>query len=217
MALTRTFAAFLLCALAACPRQQEPVPDGKEPPEAEPAAKAAPPDAGIRSPGPADPASGGASAPPAPGAAAPAEPAEAKPAEPAAPAEAKPAAAERAAAHPGGRTRTKGGAAPKAPRGAESSGPADGGSAAAPDPALGRTVWMKKCKGCHGADGKADTKMGRKHEIPDVTTAEWKKTWTVAKIRKTVAAGVPGTKMRPFAKKLSAEEIEAVARFMRAL
>lgn len=66
-------------------------------------------------------------------------------------------------------------------------------------------------------DGRAETTMGRKHEIPDVTDPAWKRKFPVAKIVQVVRDGVPGTKMRAFGKKLSDAEIEAVARFMRSL
>ncbi|RMG98457.1 MAG: cytochrome c [Deltaproteobacteria bacterium] len=97
-------------------------------------------------------------------------------------------------------------------RGADERAPAT-----TPDLDLGRTVWSKKCKTCHGADGRARTTMGRKHGIADATRPEWKRTWTTAKIVEVVRDGVPGTKMRAFGKKLSEAEIAAVAAYMRSL
>lgn len=35
-----------------------------------------------------------------------------------------------------------------------------------------KEVWEKDCAKCHGADGKGDTKMGKKLEIKDLTDAK---------------------------------------------
>jgi mono/diheme cytochrome c family protein len=77
----------------------------------------------------------------------------------------------------------------------------------------GKAVFMKKCKKCHGEDGKAQTKMGKKHKIPDMTT----QTTTRDEVRKVVVEGVKDTKMKSFSKKLTAEEIDAVTDFVRSL
>src|SRR5688572_13520808 len=54
-------------------------------------------------------------------------------------------------------------------------------------------VWLKKCQGCHGEDGKAKTKMGEKHKIPDISTAEWHKKHTDDQIKGVISNGVPDT------------------------
>ena len=101
---------------------------------------------------------------------------------------------------------------------APTSAPTDGESSvhAAPDTTIlaadGKAVYMKKCKKCHGADGKANTKMGKKHEIAPIPGKLSK-----GKIAKIVKNGKPGTKMKAFGKKLSAEEIDAVAAFVKKL
>lgn len=84
------------------------------------------------------------------------------------------------------------------------------GIAAAAD---GQAVFLKKCKKCHGVDGKAQTKMGKKHKIPDMTT----QTTSRAEVRKVIVEGVKDTKMKPFGKKLTAEEIEAVTDYVLSL
>jgi mono/diheme cytochrome c family protein len=76
----------------------------------------------------------------------------------------------------------------------------------------GKAIFMKKCKKCHGPDGKADTKMGKKHKI-DVIPGKLSK----AKIVKIVKNGIAKTKMKSFSKKLSAEEIDAVAGYVKTL
>jgi mono/diheme cytochrome c family protein len=76
----------------------------------------------------------------------------------------------------------------------------------------GKAIFMKKCKKCHGPDGKANTKMGKKHEI-DAIPGKLSK----AKIIKIVKNGKPKTKMKSFSKKLTPEEIDAVASFVKTL
>jgi len=76
----------------------------------------------------------------------------------------------------------------------------------------GKALYMKKCKKCHGPDGKADTKMGKKHKI-DVIPGKYSK----AKVLKVIKNGVPKTKMKSFASKLSEDEIAAVADFVMTL
>ena len=49
-------------------------------------------------------------------------------------------------------------------------------------------LWLK-CRGCHGMDGKANTKVGMKEKIPDLTSAEWQTKMTDEAIRKVIADG----------------------------
>lgn len=76
----------------------------------------------------------------------------------------------------------------------------------------GKAVYMKKCKKCHGPDGKAQTKMGKKYEMDPIPGKLDK-----AKIIKVVKNGKANTKMKSFKEKLSAEEIDAVAAFVKTL
>ncbi len=78
-----------------------------------------------------------------------------------------------------------------------------------------RALFLKKCKTCHGVDGKADTKMGAKHDIPDMTASDWDRKWPRAKVVRMITKGKSGTKMKAFEDKLSADEIAAVADFVR--
>ena len=41
--------------------------------------------------------------------------------------------------------------------------------AANDDPASPRSLYMQNCAGCHGANGKAETKLGRKYEADDIS------------------------------------------------
>ena len=89
-------------------------------------------------------------------------------------------------------------------------------SIAGPDsPALGadgKKVYMKKCKKCHGADGKAQTKMGKKFEMGPIPGKMGK-----GKVLKVIKNGKANTKMKAFKDKLSEEEIAAVTDFVMTL
>ncbi len=85
----------------------------------------------------------------------------------------------------------------------------------------GKAVYMKKCKKCHGEDGKGQTKMGKKHKAPDFTDAGWQGKNSKSKVVKDTTNGVvkpdgTKTKMKAFKDKLSAEEISAVADYVKA-
>jgi cytochrome c553 len=76
-------------------------------------------------------------------------------------------------------------------------------------------LWKAKCRSCHGADGKADTKEGKKNKIDDMSTAEWQAKHSDEEIQKTIAGGVPDTKMKAYKETLSAEEIAALVKHIR--
>ncbi|MEX2273092.1 MAG: cytochrome c [Vicinamibacterales bacterium] len=73
-----------------------------------------------------------------------------------------------------------------------------------------KELYGSMCQACHGPDGKAPIKemgfVGRK----------WK-TKTVAEAAKTIREGVPGTAMLPFEGRLTAPQIAALAKHVRAL
>lgn len=195
----------------------EPAEPASAPAAVEPEA-AAPPS----SPTPAEPAAEPAEpAEPAGSAAEPAEPA----AEPASPEDVDEADgeddADAPAKAPAIKTTTKSSKKSTAPAGGEASADEKTGgdasassSAAAPN---GKEIYGKKCKNCHGADGKADTKLGEKHDIDSWKEAGWSSKWTLAKIEEIVRDGKDGTKMKPFKDKLTAEEITAVSKYARSL
>jgi cbb3-type cytochrome c oxidase subunit III len=85
----------------------------------------------------------------------------------------------------------------------------DGGSA--PDP--GKAVFTKRCAGCHGDDGKAQTKVGKKYDIADFTDPKWSKGWSRAQVEKTIRTGVKG-KMPALGDKLSEAELHAVSAYV---
>ncbi len=79
-------------------------------------------------------------------------------------------------------------------------------------------VWKAKCKSCHGDDGKAQTKMGQKESIVDLTQPAWQKAQTDADIRVVIADGSPrNKKMKPYKDKLTPQEIESLVGYIRTL
>ena len=77
----------------------------------------------------------------------------------------------------------------------------------------GKPLYLAKCKSCHGADGKGKTKFAEKHDVSDISKTKM----SAAKIAKVIKDGVPDTKMKSFAKKLSDDEIQAVAAYVKKL
>lgn len=82
----------------------------------------------------------------------------------------------------------------------------------APD---GAAIYRAKCKSCHGADGRADTKIGRQGKIEDFSTATWQSEFTDAKILEVLRDGVKNTKMKSYKDRLSPAELDAVAKHLR--
>lgn len=76
-------------------------------------------------------------------------------------------------------------------------------------------VWKSKCQSCHGADGKAQTKQGKKLKIDDMTAGEWQTKWSDEKMKKVINEGVKDTKMESFKAKLSPEEIDGLIKHIR--
>ncbi|MCC7519345.1 MAG: cytochrome c [Verrucomicrobiae bacterium] len=76
-----------------------------------------------------------------------------------------------------------------------------------------KAVWMKKCALCHGADGSGKPAMKTK----DYTKAEEQAKMKDEEILKAIQEGVPNSKMKGYAGKLSGDEIKALATFVRSL
>jgi mono/diheme cytochrome c family protein len=78
-------------------------------------------------------------------------------------------------------------------------------------------IWKARCKGCHGEDGKAKTKVGEKEKISDFTNPEWQAKHTDADIKKVITDGSEeNSKMKAFKEKLTPEEIDAMVKYVRA-
>jgi mono/diheme cytochrome c family protein len=108
------------------------------------------------------------------------------------------------------------GGAEKADGGGEDKPPAEKKPPEKADPepiaakADGKAVFESKCKSCHGADGKGDTTIGKKVQIPSLAGTKLSK----SKIVSTTESGVPDTKMKGFKDRLTGDEIDAVATYV---
>lgn len=87
-------------------------------------------------------------------------------------------------------------------------------------------LWKSKCKSCHGAEGKADTKEGQKLKIDDMSSEKWQSDWTDQKIKDVITNGAKDkdgnpTKMKPFGptapkdKQLTEAQIDALVKHVR--
>lgn len=84
----------------------------------------------------------------------------------------------------------------------------------------GQELWGKNCASCHGADGKGETKMGKKAGVKDYTDAKNQAEVTDEKFLKAVKEGVKdGDKnvMKSYAEKVNDEETKALLAYFRTL
>jgi mono/diheme cytochrome c family protein len=73
-----------------------------------------------------------------------------------------------------------------------------------------KELYTTRCVACHLADGKGSTPE------MNLTDAKWLHGSSIAEISKVIAEGVPGKAMVGFKAQLSDDEIEALARYVRA-
>ncbi len=78
-------------------------------------------------------------------------------------------------------------------------------------------LWSSRCANCHGDDGKAQTTMGRKHKIADLSSPARQKRSTDDDLRDVIENGVPDTRVKAYKDRLSAAEITALIKYIRAL
>ncbi|RKG65379.1 cytochrome c [Corallococcus exercitus] len=77
-------------------------------------------------------------------------------------------------------------------------------------------LWDKSCKNCHGPDGRAQTRMGQKESIPDMSRAAWQKAESDAHLRDVIANGSShNPKMKAYKDRLSPEQMDALVRYIR--
>lgn len=80
--------------------------------------------------------------------------------------------------------------------------------------------WDQHCAKCHGADGKGQTKMGKKLSIRDLTDAAVQATFTDEEALQAVKAGKKDKndklQMKPI-EGLSDEEMQALVKYVRTL
>lgn len=78
-------------------------------------------------------------------------------------------------------------------------------------------LWYK-CKGCHGMDGKANTKVGVKEKIPDLSNPEWQVKMTDQAILQIISNGSQrNPKMKAYKEIFTATEIASLVPYIRAL
>jgi cytochrome c6 len=81
--------------------------------------------------------------------------------------------------------------------------------------------WTKHCAKCHGADGRGDTRVGRKQNIKSLVSPEQQAKLSDAAMLKAIADGARDTegeeKMPAFKDKLSPEQQTALVAFIRNL
>jgi mono/diheme cytochrome c family protein len=83
-----------------------------------------------------------------------------------------------------------------------------------------KTNWDNNCAQCHGADGKANTKMGKMLSAKDLTDPKVQAEFTDAKATQSIKEGVKQggkTTMKAFGGKLTDDEIKALVAYVRAL
>ncbi len=82
-----------------------------------------------------------------------------------------------------------------------------------------KVLFDKNCASCHGKDGKGDTKMGRKAEVKDYTDPKVQEGLDDAKAFKAIKEGLTENgkeRMKPFAEKLTDDEIKSLVAYVRA-
>lgn len=78
--------------------------------------------------------------------------------------------------------------------------------------------WTQHCASCHGKDGKGETKAGKKAQVKDLTDAKYQESFTDEKAVKQIKEGMKDgekEKMKPFASKLSDDEIKDLVAHLR--
>jgi mono/diheme cytochrome c family protein len=90
-----------------------------------------------------------------------------------------------------------------------------GNAMAEVDKKISRT-WKAKCASCHGEDGKAATEQGKKMGVRDMTSAQFWKETTDAKMKDAILNGVKQTKdgkvqeMESYKDKLKPEDVDGL-------
>jgi cytochrome c553 len=78
--------------------------------------------------------------------------------------------------------------------------------------------WTKNCASCHGKDGKGQTKAGRMAGVKDQTDAAYQASLKDDKMFESIKNGLKDgnkEKMKPFAGKLTDDEIKALVAHVR--
>jgi cytochrome c553 len=79
-------------------------------------------------------------------------------------------------------------------------------------------LWTAKCKSCHGTDGRAQTPMGKKESLVDMSQPAWQQSETDEEIREMISEGSSrNKKMKPYKEKLTPEQIDSLVAYIRTL
>ena len=83
------------------------------------------------------------------------------------------------------------------------------------------TLWDKNCASCHGKDGKGKTKAGRIAGVKDLTDAAYQKSFTDEHAFEGILKGRKDDKgkeqMKPFAGKMTEDEMKGLVKHVRSL
>jgi len=82
------------------------------------------------------------------------------------------------------------------------------------------TLWKNECASCHGADGRGDTKMGRKLYINDLTDATLQAKFTDEEATKSIKSGLKDAKGNVIMKAISGvsdDDVKALVAYVRSL
>ncbi len=85
--------------------------------------------------------------------------------------------------------------------------------------AAGKALFTKNCAECHGDSGKGDGEMADMYDPrpANLTDAEWKHGSSDGEIFTVIKNGVKGTDMKPFAKKLTTDQIWNLVNYIRSI
>ena len=81
-----------------------------------------------------------------------------------------------------------------------------------------KVIYEKQCAKCHGAEGKGDTKMGKKIKAADFTDPKVQEKFTDEQMSKAIKEGVKddqGKIKMPPAKSVTDDDIKALVRLVR--
>ena len=78
-----------------------------------------------------------------------------------------------------------------------------------------RTLFAQNCARCHAANGSGATVLGRVMSVPNMTDAEWQRSTSNSEMIAVITQGKE--RMPAFGKKLSKEQITALAGYVRTL
>jgi mono/diheme cytochrome c family protein len=77
-------------------------------------------------------------------------------------------------------------------------------------------TFSQRCIGCHGADGRGQTGLGRELKVPDFTSEAWQKSISDEQMLRVITEGKKGKSMMAFGNKISPAEIASLVPYLRA-